>query len=112
MKINKHHFYICNFFQHYHPSSFRFFCFTKNETVHLFVGSIRTPNRKQNRKNQKTSENRQEMWAAMTRSLELIIELFEYYSASIVTQTPDVEESTPTHEFRYKIHVLVDYKEN
>lgn len=70
--------------------------------------SIRTPNRKQNRKNQKTSENnRPELWTAMTRSLELIIEFFEYYSASMVTQTPDLEESTPTHEFRYQIHVLV-----
>jgi hypothetical protein len=72
------------------------------------VSRIRTPHRKQ-KKLQKTSENRQEMWAAMTRSLEMIVALFEYYSASVVTQPTDVEESTPTHEIRYQLHVLDAY---
>lgn len=38
----------------------------------------------------------------MTRSLEMIVALFEYYSVSVVTPGSALEESTPSHDNRYQ----------
>lgn len=63
---------------------------------------IKTPHRKP-KKLPKNAENRQEMWAAMTRSLEMIVALFEYYSVTVVAPGgAALEESTPSHDNRYQ----------
>jgi hypothetical protein len=69
----------------------------------LRVCRIKTPHRKP-KKLPKNAENRQEMWAAMTRSLEMIRMIFEYYSVSVVADSAQ-EESSPTHENRYQLLV-------
>lgn len=72
----------------------------------LRVCRIKTPHRKP-KKLQKNAENRQEMWAAMTRSLEMIVALFEYYSVSVVPSGDTLEESTPSHDYRYLLFFIV-----
>jgi hypothetical protein len=42
------------------------------------------------------------MWAAMTRSLEMIVALFEYYSVSVGAPGMALDESSPSHENRYQ----------
>lgn len=67
--------------------------------------SIRNPHRKP-RKLQKNAESRREMWAAMTRSLEMIVALFEYYSTAVVP--PDTalhEEQAPNSTTNVNDHV-------
>lgn len=69
------------------------------------VCRLKSPHRKP-KKLQKNAENRQEMWAAMTRSLEMIVALFEYYSVSVVPPGTEFDETTPSHDNRYSNHFL------
>lgn len=47
----------------------------------------------------------------MTRSLEMIVALFEYYSVSVVTPGA-LEESTPSHDNRYQTLVYMHQSQN
>lgn len=41
----------------------------------------------------------------MTRSLEMIVALFEYYSVSVVPPGTAPDETTPAHDNRYSNHI-------
>lgn len=73
-----------------------------HQTIPPRVCRIKSPHSKP-KKLPKNAENRQEMWAAMTRSLEMIVALFEYYSVSVVAPDSALEETSASNENRYQL---------
>ncbi|XP_070503284.1 synaptotagmin-7 isoform X2 [Chironomus tepperi] len=72
---------------------------------HIVSKNDTTANRKP-RKLQKNAESRREMWAAMTRSLEMIVALFEYYSTAVVPPNTALhDEQAPNTTTNVNDHV-------